>query len=287
MDTSHASPTPLTSEPLRFVFGGVAFDVAPAPGLSFARLPMHEEYCAPFSASPVALSVLVAVAAAPGAGDASGRDVRAAWEGDTAQVVTRGAQAEVRELVPRHFAASARVSPDASGCSSLLTALAGALVDRVGGVVLHATGVELDGGVVLFVGPSGAGKTTAANHAAGALAFARDRAAIYASSGGWYAAPMSGGDEIELPASPRRVAPLRAILRVHKDRAPRLERATPTQALSILRESAQMTDRSVAGELALLDRLVATSREVPVGIARTVLGRPLLDDVRGWLGGAS
>ncbi len=290
MEPLHVEPPPaeIASDSGQFVYAGVAFDVACAPDLRFALGAEHRDYRAPFSAGPVAASVRVALAPARElAGELAGREIVAEWRGAAGAIRTCRVRAEVRQLSPRSFAARGLVSPDANGCSSLCTGLAGAILDRVGGVVLHASGVEVDGGVVLFVGPSTAGKTTAASHCAGARAYARDRAAAYPTPAGWHAAPMCGGDEIPLPSSTQRVLPLRGVLRVVKDRCPSITDASTSRAVGILRESAQMTDRSVEGELDLLDRLTAMSAEVRVGVAHTVLGRSLLGDLRAWLGGAS
>ncbi|MCB9598184.1 MAG: hypothetical protein H6719_36055, partial [Sandaracinaceae bacterium] len=250
-----SQPAAAPGDPTSFVYGGVAFDFAMAPGLPFELVPQHRQYIAPADAGPVALSVSVAVAAAPELAQVVERDIHAHWDGSTGSVSTRGARAEIRQLAPRTFAASGLVSPDASGVSSLCTALAGTLIDRIGGVVLHASGVELDDGVYLFIGPSGAGKTTAANHCEGARAFARDRAAIYPTASGWHVSPMSGGDEIHLPPSLHRTLPIRGVMRVLKTQTPSIQRSSALQAVRILRESAQMTDRSPAAEAQLLDRL--------------------------------
>ena len=220
-----------------------------------------------------------------------GRDIRVSWSAGTGHLRTRGVRAEVRQLSPRSFVASALVSAADSGCTSLCTGLAGALIDRIGGVVLHASAIELAApgggrGALLFVGPSGAGKTTTANHCGGALAFAKDRVAAYPTPSGWHAAPMAGGDEIDrLAPSARRVLPLLGVLRIVHAEEPSIASAEPARAVHILRESVQLTDRSADAEGLLLDRLFAMGAEVPVGTARTVLGDTVLPRLRAWLEG--
>jgi len=260
----------------RFVFGGVAFEVSTAPALRWELSGDHRRFGAPFDEGPVAASVRVAATSMSALGHTP-REVIYAWADGAARVRTNGLQVDVRELAPRSFAASALVGQQLGDCGSLCTALAGALVDRVGGLVLHASGIELAGGAVLFVGPSGAGKTTAANHCAGAQAFARDRAAVYPTAAGWFTAPMAGGDEIELPDSGRRVLPLHAILRVERAGAVgRIDGCDPVGAVRVLRESAQLGARDRDEEGALLDRLLAIATQTQVGIVHTRLGEPLV-----------
>jgi len=277
---------PVRAEPAihRFVFGGVAFEVSTAPALRWALIEDHARFGAPFDEGPVAASVRVAASSVT-AFPRAPRDVRYTWRGGHARVETHGVRADLRELGPGSFACSALVGAQRGDCGSLCTALAGALVDRVGGLVLHASAIELEGGAVLFVGPSGAGKTTAANHCAGARAFAKDRAAVYRTEAGWFTAPMAGGDEIELPGAERRVLPLHAILRVERgEDAVAVEGCDPLAAVRVLRESAQLGARDVDSEGALLERLLTIAAQAPVGIVRTRLGAPvvpsLLDFVR-------
>ncbi len=274
------------ADPTRFVYAGIAFDVSPAPGVVFALDADHRRCCAPFEAGPVAASVRVAVSTASElASDPDERSIRVAWTRNAAEVHARGLRAELRELGPGRFVASALVAPGAPGGSALGTALASAALDRVGGVVLHASGVDLDGSAILFVGPSTAGKTTAAGLCAGGAAFARDRAALYPSPAGWYAAPMSGGTRpVALPASSARVLPVGAVLRVVKDVETRISDEPAAAGVARLRESVMATDRGVAGEQALLERLARLAAEARIGTAHTVLGEPLTGRLRAHLG---
>ena len=276
----------VSADPTRFVYGGVAFDISTAPSLAWELGKEHRRFLTAYDAGPAAVAVRVAASAAAELAADEGREIHFAWSGSAARVRTRGARIELRELASRSFAASALISPTSNGCSSLCTALAGALIDRVGGVVLHASGIEVDGGVVIFVGPSEAGKTTAANHCQGARGFAKDRVAAYPTPLGWHVAPMSGGDEVHLPVSPHRVLPLRGVLRVCRGEAPGIRTAPLPRAIHLLRESLQMSDRPPEGEVALLDRLIEMSGEVPVGTIHTVLGNPVLPSVVEWLEGA-
>ena len=276
------SPSAVPTHPARFVFGGVAFDVSTAPGLTWSLDADHALFRAAFDTTPAALSVRIAVTPAPELETEFGREIHVSWDRDAGSVRASRSRAEVRQLGPRSFAASAVVSPSAQGCQSLCTALAGALIDRVGGVVMHASAIEVAGGALVFVGPSGAGKTTVANHCRGALAFAKDRVAAYPTPVGWHVAPMAGGDDVLLPQSSQRVLPLLGVLRVVKSDDPSIEDANLSRGVHLLRESVQATDRSVAAERDLLDRLVTMCAEVRVATIRNVLGHTVLPRLLAW-----
>lgn len=276
-----ASDTAL--DPLAFGFAGVAFDVHPWPELRFQLDEEHRLFRALDHDGPRLARVHCAIGGASELADDYGREIRARWDGDVLHGATGGVRVEARDLGDGRFAATALVSPDARGCSSLLTALAGALAYRMGGLVLHASGVEVDGDGYLFIGPSGAGKTTAANHCPGARWFARDRAVVFRSSERWYAAGMCGGDPIELARADARVVPLRGILRVHRgEGASRIEALSALGALVALRESLQTVVSGPPEEQALADRMLALHAESRVGALRSVLGDDLVPTLGEW-----
>lgn len=280
------------ADPTCFVFGGVAFEICPAPGVSWSVGEEHRLFGAAYSTSPVAGRVHCVVSPAPELEPARRADappvgvgfraVRWAWQGDVAHVSTARARAELRRLGPGCYAASALVVPSDAGCSALVTALTGAVVSREGGLVLHAAGVELDGRASLFIGPSGAGKTTAANHCPGARWMARDRAAVYPTRLGWYAAGMAGGDPIELPRASARVLPLASVSRIRRatERAS-LRTASAAEAVRYLRESLQTSEGSPEEESAHLDRVVALHAALPLTVLETRLGERLTSLLEG------
>ena len=167
---------------------------------------------------------------------------------------------------------------------SLITALAGVVQTREGGVVLHASGIEVEGGAVLFIGPSGAGKTTAAHHCPNARWFARDRAVVFPGPGGWYAAVMCGGDPIALEPSAHRVLPLHGILRVRRGQdGASIRDCDGLSGFVALRESLQAPPQDAEGEHAAMDRLVRLHAEARVGELHSVLGGDLTPLLRHWI----
>ncbi len=271
--TAHAraqTTSALESSPF-FVLGAVAFEICPSPGLDFELSAEHALFRGAYSTSPIAGHVHCVVSPSPELEESVERKVSCRWEGELAHVSTGRARAELRQLGPGRYAASAFVVPDESGCSALVTALTAAIVEREGGLVLHAAGVELDGRAALFIGPSGAGKTTTANHCRELRWMARDRAVVYRTPLGWYAAGMPGGDPIDLPRSHGRVFPLGGICRIVKNTVgPRVLRLEGARAVFKLRECVQ----SSAGidEADALERVEAFAREARICELETMIG---------------
>ena len=266
-----------------YAYGGVGFEILVERGGAWPLNDEHLRYTAPASTAGVCAHVRVAASMdATLSADGPQREIAVRWQGESAEVRTREVRAKLLRVRPGCYAASASVSPQ-NGGSSLTTALVGAVVQDVGGVILHASGVIVDGLGVLFVGPSGAGKTTACNHTRGVHAFARDRAAVYGlADGQWLAWGMAGGDPVDLPAAPPGPVPLAAILRVnHGSGTPAIDDVSGARAVSILRESLQsLRDGDELRTLAVLENVRASVR---VGVASTVLGHDLAPTLRAWL----
>ena len=268
------APTP-DADPTCFVFGGVAFDVQAGPGVQWALTDEHRLFTSGYLQEPVFARVHLAVTASTELGFEQHREVVGAWDGDVAMVRTSRARAEIRDL-GTSFVATARVAPDANGCSNLCTAVLALIAERRGGVILHATGVDLDGEGVLFIGPSGAGKTTAANHCASGRWFARDRAIVFPVGPAWFSSALPGGGDCALARSSRSVLRLRAIYRVRQAvGAPRVEEVALGDRLAVLRECQQATMATVPGERARIDALLHLASTLEVASIRTVLGAPL------------
>ncbi len=272
-------------DPTCFVFGGVAFEICPAPGVRWSIGAEHRLFAGGYATSPVAGHVHCVVSPAPELAEGFTREITWEWDGDIARVSTGRVRAELRRLSDGKYAATAFVVPSEAGCSALVTALTAAVVNREGGFVLHAAGVEIDGRAVLFIGPSGAGKTTAANHCHGARWFARDRAVVYPTPLGWYAAGMAGGsDPVELARSARPLTPLGCVLRVRRGTVDVVVRKSEVlEALRDLRESVITTVEDRLSERATLDALAAMREVVAVGQVSAPLGADLVSSLRNAL----
>lgn len=286
-EMSTSGPAPAGSvevgSPRHFVSEAVAFEICPTPGLEWELRDDYLELIGAYSVSPVAGQVHCVATAAPeleGERD-TGRAISWEWWGRSARVRASGVRVDMCALEPGRYAATARVAPGTAGCSSLCTALAAAVLRHAGGLVLHSAAVELDGQAVLFVGPSGAGKTTASSLTRTARWVAADRAAVYPTPWGWYAAPMAAGsDAPALRRAEPRPRPLGAILRVRQGGPPRIERVTSAEALGLLRSATLAPPSGADSEQRLFEDAVAVSNAVFVGVVSTALGEDLTAVVR-------
>lgn len=274
-------------DPPRFVFGAVVYDVLPAPDLVWELDEEHRLLSTPTWDAPTLASVECVISRAPELERVGAeRTVVWSWDADRdeAQLSTARVRVRVRRLGPRRYVATAAVVPSSAGCSSLLTALSGLIAFREGGLVLHAAGIELEGRGLLFIGPSGAGKTTSSNLCRGARWFARDRAIVYPAQGRWWTSGLCGGDDIHLPRSPLPILPLAGVLRVARGAdAPPIARVDAAQALFDVRQSVQ-GGGDVQDEALHLENAHALIAAVGIGRASPVLGRPLTALLRSWLG---
>lgn len=200
------------------------------------------------------------------------RDVRIMATAEGVSLSTLGTAASIRREGSA-YRATARVREEAD-VASLVSALAAALVFEDGGLVLHSTGVEVEGSAVLFIGPSGAGKTTAANRCVNARWFARDRAAVFQRGDAFYACGLPGGEPRgpALPRGPRSPLPLRRILRVRRGPLAQ-EPLSATAAFVALRESVMAPSGVREAEIA--ERIRALSDRALVHVLRFSLGHRL------------
>jgi len=270
--TGAALPTRNWDQPRRFAFGGVHFDVC-APNVAWSLDGEHSA-CLDTPQGMALAEVHCAVSGAPELARETERDIAWRWAARACRLRAGRLRAQVRELAPGRFAVSALIAPDPRGCGALAAAVAACVVDRMGGLCLHAAAVDVGGSAVLFIGPSGAGKTTAANHCFHARALARDRVLAFPRDGRWYVAALPGGEEGQLAPSRSNTLPLAAIYRVVRRSATEVGSLPAPRALAVLRESVQApigTD-----EHSLLDRIASLSEQALVGEASVVLGEALI-----------
>lgn len=210
-----------------------------------------------------------------------GREIRVSWKGTSAGVRARGVDARVRAMGAGRFIASA----EASDQQALADALTSCIVESEGGLVLHAAASRIDGRAVLFIGPSGAGKTTAAGLTRVPW-FARDRVLIARAQDQWWAWSLAGGSDEPalLDRADERALPLAAIYRVRRaDRHPDermivpIDRATATFAV---RES---VFGSAASETIRLENILGLVDSIPVAMAHTRMGEDLAPAIRAHL----
>ncbi|MGE0785046.1 MAG: hypothetical protein AB7S26_05105 [Sandaracinaceae bacterium] len=224
--------------PARFVYGGVAVEMLRSRDEGFEFGPELEKLASVDPGATVAGSVHVTATCIPEeqVGDARAIDWR--WDGVGCELRAGPTRAQVRQLSERRFAATAVSPPTPWGMDSLLGGLSSLVINRAGGLILHASAVSLGSEAVLFIGRSGAGKTTAANQCLGARSIAHDRAVAFPRGDRWWAAGLRGGEACDLPPEPCSSLSLGAVFIVVADRRVRVERLETTTAVLRLRESA-------------------------------------------------
>jgi hypothetical protein len=219
-----------------------------------------------------------------------GHPIEWSWQGARGQVQTHHVQARLEQLEPRQFRLRAGLPGDPVALSTLFSAVTPALVHALGGTVLHAASVELGGGVIAFVGPSAAGKSTACGHTATSLCFSLDRLAVVPSAQGWVACALPGGKGWEQAGarSGHSVLPLRAVLRVVQSQlGPRIFARAGHARLALLRQATFHGARVRALELELLGALDALGQALPTGQLEFALGDALAPVIEAFIQGRS
>ena len=133
------------------------------------------------------------------------------------------------------------------------------------GLPLHASMVEKDGFGVIFLGPSGMGKSTQAKlweQYLGADFIIGDRPGLRKIDGKWigFGMPWDGKDAIHRQTS----VPVRALVWLSQAKENRIAPMDPVQAMSVMLKQAMMPvwdDRAMDGATALMGAL---SRELPM-----------------------
>lgn len=208
------------------------------------------------------------------------RQIQLSTAGDI--VTGPGVRLRLSQTGARCWAASARVAPEPDAAGALLEALAASVSELDGGLIVHAAGVQLDEKAYLFIGPSGAGKTTAAGQVFGGRSFAVDRVAISMARGDTQAWALPGGTRpaggVDCNSGCR--LPVGAVLRVVKSSVLRVETLATHRAVAVVRESTLMTRWDPRAEEQRLSAIERLALAVPVVRLETPLGTPLAHSLR-------
>jgi hypothetical protein len=268
----------------RLAFGGVAFGIEVAEAVGWRLWPEFARHVCDADRYPVVARVECSVVVDAELPEPCAKPRRFTIErrGDTAEtivVLAHNLHAEIEADGPGRYIASVRIPPlvpgdaEPQGPDAVLLGLSAAILEREGGISLHAAAIELDGRAVLFIGPSGAGKSTAARLAPGSRIFAYDRVNVGPDrAGGYVAWSLPGGTQVAVPTSAERQLPLAGIFRVRQSAGvPRVERLSAAKAMFAIRESMWLSDFSPSAEEARIDAAALLRAQVPVAELHTVL----------------
>lgn len=236
------------------------------------------------------------------------------WAGERGRVHTRAGGAQLQRHSETHgapgddqvalrpgYRVQASLPVERRALPALLGGIHAAVLQDLGGFILHAASVLLEDGVLGFLGPSGAGKSTASVQLGAGSLFSVDRLAVLPERrmpraspgderrGAWRAFPLFGGT---LPkGAMARAAPswqrLQGLLRVERAaHGASVEAHALARAVAVLRESSLQRGQGAGNELEFLARLEQFAREVRVGRLHFALHAALGPAVGEWLSGA-
>ncbi len=175
---------------------------------------------------------------------------------------------EVRRS-PEDFFVAAQAAAGEPALGAVLQAAAVGVARLQGGLLLHAAAVNLAGRAIAFIGPSGAGKTTACQHVGGSTLLSADRLLVAPIPGGGFAAhAYPGGErpEPDMPDSPESSLPLAAVVGVARASGQtRLEPLGGAAGFAALRAAVVDGGRGARAEESSLVAVEVLRRAVKVG----------------------
>lgn len=263
---------------LSLTFGGVYFQLAFRGAVVPELTQLFEPYCSEGDDAPHAATAMCDVVLDDGLGRGllGADDVRWLHDTDSVQLDSDSLRAGISRDGHTAFHAQVRMAPTDLGFSALLRLVGLAVIENVGGLLLHAAAVELDGEVVAFCGPSGAGKSTAVQLCQNAACFSYDQLVVFPYQGRYWAWATPWGTATGLGRGSAYACPLRALLRVTRGGPrPRVRWADSASSLFVVRDATNVSDYDLSQEQLRLSTCLDLCANVPVGHLNTVLGQPL------------
>ncbi|QQR90689.1 MAG: hypothetical protein IPJ88_02815 [Myxococcales bacterium] len=195
------------------------------------------------------------------------------WQGSQGQGVWGGAQVSMSLKSEVIFDAQMTVECNLAAFVDGLIAIAIAILRRSNALIFHAAGIECQGTAVLFVGPSGAGKTTAANLSELPW-FVVDRVALIRDQHAWVAWALPGGEKeaLQQPFCGNIHLPLRAIYGVRQGSTSQIHDMQRLRQAMLLQQNV-LTELATENAGSLLEALDDLTQTTEVAEIETVLER--------------
>ena len=277
----------------QFAFGGVAFEVLADKSVLWEVPESYQRHMLDTSQTTVIGDVVCSVRVDRGLSEQVniGHELSLHEAGAQTRVIAAQLCAQISEIRPGKYAATARVTPGRSGAGAVLLGVASAVLQRLGGLHLHAAGVELEGEAVLYLGPKrgDADAWTAAALTIGPhQPFAYGRVCIAPGPDERMWAFSLPGDDALAGAmlSSRQALPLAGLVRVRRDPAahgPALELLTGARRALALREAVAIADDDAATEARRMQRVSELSARIPLLELKSALDAPIDALVRAGL----
>jgi hypothetical protein len=262
----------------RFSFGGVALEMLPEPGFAWMLPAETEQHTTATSSAPKlgAVTCSVRVDKSLALPDATREPPEVSWERTFDGICVRARQVvlDIAALGPRRYVASARVAHPAL-LTLMLNALVTSVAELAGGLCLHATAVAHSAGAVLLLGPSGAGKTTAAELlGADTQYLSNDRVTLVPDpieAGKYWVWSLPIGRAPELERCSEVSLPLAALLRVRQGAVSKVAPVREVEALLQIRQAVEVSAGSEFFEPQRLDAVAALASAAKSGVAMIAL----------------
>lgn len=275
----------------RFSLGGIALELLPEPGFAWSLPAETAQHTSSASELPKLAAVTCSLRVDPSlaAGAADHASVR--WEKTLDGICVRARQVvlDVVALGPRRYVVAARIA-HASLLTLLLNTLVTSIAELAGGLCLHATAVAHAAGAVLLLGPSGAGKTTAAELLGSDLAcLSNDRVNLVpdpCQPGKFWVWSLPVGKAPALPRTSEVSLPLAAVLRVLQARSSRIVPMREVEAMLQIRQAVEVSQGSEFFEPRRLLAVEALAAAAKSGVAHVALAPSWRGELERFLGGS-
>jgi hypothetical protein len=283
----------------RFSLGGVALELLPEPGFAWSLPTETAQHTSAPNDLPKLAAVTCSLRVDPSLIATASDAASVRWEQTSDGVCVRVRQVvlDVVALGPRRYVVAARI-----GHASLLTLMLNTLVTSVaelaGGLCLHATAVAHASGALLLLGPSGAGKTTAAELLGeGVTCLSNDRVTLVpdpTKPGKFWVWSLPIGKAPALPRCAEVSLPLAALVRIVQaqapqvSQAPQLSKVTPLREVEAMLQIRQAVEVSQGSEqleprrLAAVEALAAAAKS---GVAQVALAPSWRPELESFLAG--
>jgi hypothetical protein len=275
--------------------GGVALELLPEPGFVWnlpAETAQHSRAASDvrnLREHPTLAAVTCSLRVDPSLTQTASDSASVRWEQTADGICVRARQVvlDVVALAPRRYVVAARI-----GHSTMLTLMLNTLVTSIaelaGGLCLHATAVAHASGAVLLLGPSGAGKTTAAELlGAGVSCLSNDRVTLVADPlepGKFWVWSLPIGKAPTLPRCAEVSLPLAAIVRVVQAQTchiAAIREMREVEAMLQIRQAVEVSQGSEFFEPQRLLAVEALAAAAKSGVAQVALApswRPELEN---------
>lgn len=269
----------------RFSLGGVALELLPEPGFAWSLPTETAQHTSAPNDLPKLAAVTCSLRVDPSLTATAADDPSVRWEQTSDGICVRARQVvlDVVALGPRRYVVAARI-----GHASLLTLMLNTLVTSVaelaGGLCLHATAVAHRAGALLLLGPSGAGKTTAAELLGeDVTCLSNDRVTLVpdpTKPGKFWVWSLPIGKAPALTRCTEVSLPLAALVRVVQAQESKVTPLREVEAMLQIRQAVEVSQGSEQFEprrLVAVEALAAAAKSGVAQIALTPSWRPQLE----------